>query len=113
MPDKHTCACLCYMCGRPNDTFRHVHLPHTDEKGEQLNKDGEATVVLCIPCVARLSNALNLPIMAYIQGGSVFDRYGRDHAQRLQGRNQGRGQGSQAPQWATDVLKEIEEQQDD
>lgn len=106
MPDKHNCACLCYMCGRPNDLFRHVHLPHMDEHGEMLNKDGEPTVVLCIPCIARLQNALNLPIVAYVQGGSVFDRYGRDQAQRANRR----GQGMQVPQWAIDVLREIDQQ---
>lgn len=101
----HQCSKLCFMCGRGLDVFKHIHLPCENAEGTAV--ENAPDIVICIPCLAIINNTLALPIAAYMQGGSVFDMYGRERQRRSQAQR-----GSQAPKWAIDALREIQEQQD-
>lgn len=105
-PMTHNCDKRCFVCERGYDTFSHVHIqplaayPHTaDYDGPEL--------VICIPCIAELATAMARPIIAYNQGGCVFDQWGRKSKQKARG---GGGGGTQAPPWLKDLLDEMERQ---
>lgn len=101
----HTCDKVCFMCDRPHDTFRHIHLA-PDHPGQP--QPGEAVqgreLVLCIPCLAGLSSALSGMLSAYLSGGSAFDAYARKRARRHRSQQ---GEGTPLPKFVRDVLDEM------
>ena len=110
MSDHDRCGEHCHMCDRGYDNFGHVHLPAEDAEGQDVSANTRV-VVLCIPCIAALSGHLGLPIQAYLQGGAVFDSYGRRRSSRKSQRHGG-GERTPTPKWAADALRDIQEQAD-
>lgn len=85
-PAKHHCDKHCFMCDRPNDTFLHLHLaPKMVGRPEPDAPPNPDELVICIPCISGLAQALNTPIRAYVQGGYMFDAYAADMLKRKQG----------------------------
>lgn len=107
--NAHTCDKHCFMCDRPNDVFRHVHLA-PDHAGPPP-AGGEAAdgreLVLCIPCLAALSNHLGQALLAYLNGGHLFDRYARRRARRRRDQQADGGGDTPLPKYARDVLEDM------
>lgn len=98
----HTTQCNkhCYMCDRPSDTFKHVHLPCEAEDGTPIGGHGD--LVICIPCLSAMSHGLSTLISAYLSGGSFFDTYAQKRARRRQ-----RGDGTPMPKYMEDLLRDL------
>lgn len=100
------------MCERPWDTFKHIHMAP-----DMLMppKDGEAytgpEVVLCIPCLANISQALHTMLNAYSGGAYMFDSYAVRYMQSKGQRRQGPGPGVPMPKWMEPLIQEMREAQ--
>jgi hypothetical protein len=103
----HECSEPCFMCGRPYDAFRHIHLA-PDHQGP-LPREGEAIqgrqIVLCVPCLAEISRTLAPVCAAYARGGYAFDAYRK--------RTRGGRSGIPLPKWLEEAMRDIMQQQDD
>lgn len=112
--DDHECNLLCFMCQRPWDTFRHVHLT-PDVDIPKVDEDNGRELVLCIPCMAHVATHLAPVLSAYMQGGISFDTYehrvGRVEEKGRGGR--GRGRRTPMPKYIEDIMGEIQKQMDD
>lgn len=113
MPDHPHDGCdkRCFMCERPWDTFKHIHMaPNmlTPPKGGEVYTGPE--VVLCIPCLANVSQALHTMLSAYSGGAYIFDTYSILRMQSM-GRRQEPGPGNPLPKWMEPLIQEMRESQ--
>lgn len=109
--DHNSCQHKCFMCERPWDTFKHVHLT-PDTKGPPA--EGTAVegrnMVLCFPCLSGLSQACEPLLRAYANGGYIFDTYAQKHMKR--GRLMGgpSGGGTPLPKYMEQILDDLARQ---
>lgn len=104
--NDHKCDKRCFMCDRPSDVFRHVHLApdHTGPPPAAGEAAEGRELVLCVPCLASLSSHLSQALLAYLNGGHLFDRYARRRARRHRDRS---GESTPLPKYVLDVLEDM------